>query len=52
MYIYICICIYIYIYVPGKPKVCRILVISGKTMFFQIMTFFGYTHQKITFFDI
>lgn len=41
-----------YTYIPGKPKVCRILVILEKTMFFQTMTFFGYTTQKITFFDL
>ena len=32
----------IYIYIPRKPKVCRILVISRKTMFFEPMTFFGF----------
>ena len=39
----------VYIYIPGKPKVCRILVISGKTMFFQIMTFLVIPTKRLPF---
>ena len=40
-----------YMCIPSKPKVCRILVISRKTMFFETMTFFGFHFGEITFFD-
>ena len=51
IWLYIHIYIINIIYIPGKPKVCKILVISGKTVYFKQLPFFNVMVLKLPFLD-